>query len=174
MIPFWCLGWGSVPPPGQSQAIIRHLWAFGSCFPICAFGYSNLQLIPLAALFLNDITFSISLTAQCPLPERCLPADLHHPDKLWIPWITGLHAICRSFKISAQSPGAICASPWGPNRVSNPRPCGWLVLSPSECLVPWRHCPSPKHPVQRVYTAVETLLSPYLDWVPGLGAWAPC
>lgn len=99
VIPFWPLGWGSVPPPGQCQAIIRHPWAFGSCFPICAFGSSNLQLIPLAALFLNDITFSISLTAQCPLPEHCLPADLHHPDMLWFLWITGLHAICGSSEI---------------------------------------------------------------------------
>lgn len=105
VIPFWPLGRGSVPPPGQCQDIIRHPWAFGSCFPVCAFGSSKLQLIPLATLFLNDITFSISLPAQCPLPEHCLPADLHHPDMLWIPRIKGLSVgHLRSAQHRAQVP----------------------------------------------------------------------
>lgn len=75
-------GWGSGPPAGQCQAVTRHPWASGRRFPLCAFGSNKLQLIPLATLFLNDITFSIS-----PLPERCLPADLHLVGVPWVPWV---------------------------------------------------------------------------------------
>lgn len=99
---------GSSPPPGRWQAIITHPWASGSRFPVCAFGSSTLQFIPSATLFINDITFSISLTAQCPfLSPASQPISIS---------LTGCgfhgsqdHTICGSPETnSAQSPGTTC------------------------------------------------------------------
>ena len=82
---------------------------------------------------------------------------------------------------TAQSPGTHLCLPTVTQYQDQPPPRGGMVPSPSDCSMRWRRGCSPRHLDQSLKAsfnmciAVETLLSPCLDWVLGhhakVGPW---